>query len=103
MEYLLGCYKLTCYSNIGELFAGFVLSSKAKADILAIDAEKALSISGVHSFYSVQDLKRLGFKNEFNIALPLKDERVFADGQVTAVGQIIGVVLADSQVSKILK
>ena len=43
-------------SFVNELHAAVVLSSKAKANILSIDATEALAMSGVHRFLTEKDL-----------------------------------------------
>lgn len=78
-----------------ELYLGFVLSSKAHAKILDIDASEALNQPGVHAFYSSKDIK----EKDRNIIGPVfHDEFMFAEDIVTSVGQTIGVIIAENQV-----
>lgn len=77
-----------------EVYASFVVSSKAHARLIAVDPSEALQIPGVVDFASINDIEKQN--NQFHVALA-HDEQVFADGVVRAVGQIIGVVVADSQ------
>lgn len=77
----------------GELYLGFVLSTKAHANIVSIDASKALEMPGVHAFFSAKDLTP--DQNQFGVIV--EDERVFVDKLVTSHGQPIGVVAADTK------
>ena len=78
----------------GELYAGLVLSTKAHADIVCIDASAALALEGVCDWVSSKDLK--DGTNIFGTAV-FKDEVVFAEDRVYCVGMIIGLIIADSQ------
>lgn len=77
--------------------AGFVLSSKAHAKILGIDTEEALHLDGVLGYVDVKDIPESGTnypgKLPFNILGP-DDCPVFAEEEVEAVGQVIGLVVA---------
>uniref|UniRef100_A0A6P7FW35 Xanthine dehydrogenase n=1 Tax=Diabrotica virgifera virgifera TaxID=50390 RepID=A0A6P7FW35_DIAVI len=76
----------------GELFAACVLSSKPHAKILNIDESEALAMEGVHGIVSAKDLKKpVLWGSVFH------DEEVFYSNTVTAVGQIVGLVVADTQ------
>ena len=77
-----------------ELFAGFVLSSKAHAKILNIDPSEALSSKGVVGFFCHKDIQP---ENNIYRMIYETDEWVFADGLVQCVGQIIGIVVAKTQ------
>ena len=77
-----------------ELYGGFVISQKAHAKLLDIDASPALEMKGVHGFYSYRDIDP---KNNIYRMIYETDEWVFADGIVHCVGQIIGIVVADNQ------
>jgi xanthine dehydrogenase/oxidase len=74
-----------------ELCAALVLSKKANAKIISIDTEKALSTPGVHAYISHKDL----YKNNFGIII--EDDEYFAVDHVHFVGQIIGVVVAETR------
>ena len=78
------------YEN--ELHMAFVLSKESHAEILNIDAKKALAMPGVVDFISSKDLP-VG-KNNFCISPLFEDEQVFHDKKVTSVGQIICGIVA---------
>ncbi|GAB0094386.1 Xanthine dehydrogenase [Sergentomyia squamirostris] len=73
-----------------ELFLAFVLSQKSHARIINVDAEEALKEPGVVAFFSAKDLT--GERNIYP-----NNEEVFVTSTVTSQGQIIGVILAESQ------
>nr|XP_056717291.1 aldehyde oxidase 1-like [Euleptes europaea] len=76
-----------------ELFLALVTSSKAHAKIVSIDASEALQMPGVVDVVFVQDVPAT---NEFyNYDVP---EIIFAREKVTCMGQIVGAVVADSDV-----
>lgn len=74
----------------GELYAGLVMSTHAHAEI-SVDWSLALHVDGVHGYVCVEDVPGSNKTGLFG------DEKVFADGEVTHFGQIIGMVLADNQ------
>ncbi|XP_049867763.1 xanthine dehydrogenase [Pectinophora gossypiella] len=79
----------------GELYIGFVLSTKAHAKILSVDPSKALEDPGVVAFYSAKDLTP-----EQNAIGPIfHDEELFASEKVVSQGQTIGVIVANDQVT----
>ena len=75
----------------GELYAGLVMSTHAHAKIL-VDWSPALSVVGVKGYVTVQDVPGSNVTGLHN------DEKVFADGEVTCFGQIIGMVLAENKI-----
>jgi len=78
-----------------ELYGGLLLSRKAHARILNVDSSEALAMDGVHSFYCYSDIEP-----ERNVMGPIvQDEYCFAPNVVTCVGQIIGILIADTQVT----
>jgi xanthine dehydrogenase/oxidase len=78
---------------LNELSTYFVLSKKANALILNIDSREAMEQPGVYAFLTHQDFKT----PRHNIYGPLtKDEEYLASNQVLFVGQIVGVIIADS-------
>jgi len=77
-----------------EAYICFVVSSKAHARLVDVDPSEALKTPGVIDFVSIKDVGEQN--NQFHIALA-HDEKVFADGIVRAVGQVIGVIVADNQ------
>lgn len=78
----------------GELFGGLVLSTHAHARILSVDWTPAISLPGVvgyidrHSLSS-RDMNRWGSQ--------IHDEPFFAEEEVDSHGQVIGMVVAESQ------
>ncbi|KAJ6632922.1 Xanthine dehydrogenase [Pseudolycoriella hygida] len=80
------------YEN--ELYLALVLSTKAHAKIVSIDAAEALSQCGVHAFYSSEDLTPE--QNKFGALV--KDELLFYDKVVTSQGQLLGAIVADTQI-----
>lgn len=76
----------------GELYGALVLSTRAHARLISVDATAALSMAGVHGFYSSKDIvgsNKIG---------PVKhDEECFASTTVICVGAVIGIVTADTQ------
>lgn len=76
-----------------ELAIALVLSTRAHAKILKIDAEEALKQEGVQGFFSAKDITP-----EMNTWGPiLKDETVFAKDIVTSSGHIIGMIVANTR------
>ncbi|CAG9815391.1 unnamed protein product, partial [Phaedon cochleariae] len=76
----------------GELYCAFVLSTKPHANITKIDETQALSMEGVHGFVSGKDIGKA-----FTWGVVEHDEHVFYSDTVTAQGQIIGLVAAETQ------
>ena len=74
----------------GELYAGLVISTHAHAKI-TVDWSLILHLDEVHGYVAVEDVPAS------NVTGLFADEKVFADGEVTHFGQIIGMVLADNQ------
>lgn len=75
-----------------ELYGALVLSAKPHAKILNIDASSALEMEGVEDFVSLRDLPGSNIWNP-----PAMDEVFFAEDKVYTVGQIIGVMLAETK------
>jgi xanthine dehydrogenase/oxidase len=63
-----------------ELYLALVLSTRAHAEIVSIDASQALTMKGVHAFFSSKDLPEPQFKNHHGI---IHDDEVFAAGKVS--------------------
>ncbi|CAG8449874.1 8682_t:CDS:10 [Ambispora leptoticha] len=76
----------------GELYGALLLSKEPHAKILSIDANEALTQPGVRGFFSAKDVPG---KNSWGFIF--KDEEIFASSEVHCVGQIIGLIVADSQ------
>ena len=64
-----------------ELYAGVVLSTRAHARLLAVDASEAAAIPGVWGFVSARDVGE-GESNRFRVAAAM-DEPVFAEDEVS--------------------
>lgn len=76
-----------------ELYLALVLSTKAYAKILNIDASEALAQKGVHAFFSSKDLN----EHQNAVGPVFHDEFVFANENVYTQGQIIAAIVADNQ------
>lgn len=76
-----------------ELYLALVLSTKAHAKILSIDASEALKQPGVHRFFSAKDLGQ----HENEVGPVFHDEKLFAVDTVISQGQTIGAIVADNQ------
>lgn len=63
-----------------ELYAGVVLSTRAHAKLLSVDASEAVAIPGVWGFVSALDVGE-GESNKFAVAGAM-DEPVFAEDEV---------------------
>ena len=74
-----------------EVYLAFVLSTRAHAEILSVDATEALQEKGVIDFITYKDIEES--KNHFH-----GDEILFAKDEVLCVGQTIGAVVAVNQV-----
>ncbi|KAJ8003641.1 hypothetical protein DPEC_G00150440 [Dallia pectoralis] len=76
----------------GELFVFMVTSTRAHARIIDIDPSEALGLAGVVTFLTAADVpgqnRRLWLNNP---------EELFAEEEVSCVGQIIGAVVAESR------
>ncbi|EAW10559.1 putative xanthine dehydrogenase HxA [Aspergillus clavatus NRRL 1] len=76
-----------------ELFGCLVLSTKAHAKIISVDATAALDIPGVFDYVDHRDLP----DPKANWwGAPKRDEVFFAVDEVTTAGQPIGIILANS-------
>ncbi|KAK3284520.1 xylitol dehydrogenase [Cymbomonas tetramitiformis] len=74
------------------LHAALVFSEKPHAKLLSVDAAEALAMEGVAGFFSAKDVP-----GGNDIGPVLHDEQVFATDTVTCVGQVIGVVVAETE------
>lgn len=72
-----------------ELYAAFVVSSRAYAEIVSIDESEALKVEGVERFICARDVA-----DERNT---YKDTEAFASKVVKCVGQVVGLVVARDQ------
>ncbi len=75
----------------GTLHAAPILSTVAHGTLLAIDATKALQMPGVRGLVLGSDIP-----GDRLLATFVHDEPIFAQGTVQHVGQVIGLVVADS-------
>jgi xanthine dehydrogenase/oxidase len=80
----------------GTLQAALILSGQCGAVFEALDISPALATPGVVGVYSYTDLMSLGGKNEYGPIV--QDETVFLPPgeKVRTVGQVLGVVVAES-------
>eukprot|EP01116_Phalansterium_solitarium_P016706 TRINITY_DN393_c0_g2_i1.p1 TRINITY_DN393_c0_g2~~TRINITY_DN393_c0_g2_i1.p1 ORF type:complete len:1372 (-),score=562.47 TRINITY_DN393_c0_g2_i1:226-4341(-) len=77
----------------GCLYAALVTATQANATLGTVDPTAALAAPGVRGFFSAKDLPA-----DQNTPDPiLVDEEVFVSTQVLYYGQVIGVVVADTQ------
>ncbi|MEW5315300.1 MAG: hypothetical protein WDW38_006740 [Sanguina aurantia] len=75
------------------LSAALVTSTRPHARLLSVDATAALALPGVVGYYSWKDVP-----GDNHIGPVVMDEEVFATEIVTCVGQVIGVVVAETEV-----
>jgi xanthine dehydrogenase/oxidase len=73
------------------LHAALVLSTKPHAKLVSVDASEAENQPGFAGFFSAKDIPGAN-----DIGAIRHDEEVFATEEVTCVGQVIGVVVADT-------
>ncbi|MGA0005193.1 MAG: molybdopterin cofactor-binding domain-containing protein, partial [Burkholderiaceae bacterium] len=79
---------------LGSLHAAPILSDHAHAELLGIDAQKALAMPGVVTVLTAQNLKALACTNAF--PTQSHDEPIFAEGKLLHRGQVVGLVIATS-------
>jgi len=75
----------------GTLHAAPILSTVAHGRLLGVDTAAALAMPGVHDVILARDIPGDPVLGNFS-----HDEPVFAQGTVQHIGQVIGVVVADS-------
>jgi carbon-monoxide dehydrogenase large subunit len=89
----------------GQLHAAFLRADRAHAEIVRLDASRALALPGVHAVLTGEDAREAGFKSLPNIVTyPGKGGQqvrkphhpVLATGRVRFVGEPIAMVVADS-------
>src|SRR5438309_12117143 len=86
----------------GVLHAAFVRSPHAHAAIRGVSTEAALALSGVHAVLTLDDLAPVMAKRRMlrhsNSGAPLDRYWSFAlaDGEVSYVGEVVAIVLADT-------
>eukprot|EP00878_Enallax_costatus_P021296 GHUV01022542.1.p1 GENE.GHUV01022542.1~~GHUV01022542.1.p1 ORF type:complete len:619 (+),score=146.78 GHUV01022542.1:134-1858(+) len=74
------------------LHAAFVTSTRPHAKLLSVDPSAALAMPGVAGYYSANDVP-----GDNHIGPIMHDEEVFATTEVTCVGQVIGVIVAETE------
>lgn len=77
-----------------ELYLALVLTQKAHAKIISIDASDALKMPGVHAFYTAKDLD----EDKNNVGPMMRDEELFIRDEITSHGQIVGAIVGDNQI-----
>ncbi len=75
----------------GTLYAAPILSTVAHGRLLGVDAAKALAMPGVRDVILASDIP-----GDATLASFAHDEPIFATGTVQHVGQVIGLVVAES-------
>ena len=98
-----GCY--TADWNLeGQLHAAFLRADRAHAEIVRLDATRALALPGVHAVLTGEDARAAEFKSLPNIVTytgkggqPVKKPHhpVLAMGRVRFVGEAVAMVVAD--------
>ncbi|TRY76734.1 hypothetical protein TCAL_11871 [Tigriopus californicus] len=76
----------------GELFAAYVLSNVANADVDQVDTTLAMTMPGVVEFVNFEDIP--GRNSTNGTGTP--EEKLFTDGKVYYAGQAIGLILAET-------
>jgi carbon-monoxide dehydrogenase large subunit len=93
------------WSFPGQLYAHFVRADRAHAEIISVNAEKALQHPGVKRVFTGADAVRAGYvKQMHTLTFPGKggmqtrapDRPVLAHGRVHFVGEALAMVVADS-------
>jgi len=93
------------WSFPGQLYAHFVRADRAHAEIVAVDAAKALQQPGVKRVFTGADAVRAGYVKQLHtLTFPGKggmqtrapDRPVLAHGKVHFVGEALAMVVADS-------
>ncbi|XP_076471897.1 xanthine dehydrogenase-like [Babylonia areolata] len=77
-----------------EVYAAFVISDVANADILHIDPSAALGMSGVYKFISAADFPTGGDNNFMPPAVYTTKEEIFSSGKILYAGQPVGLIVA---------
>lgn len=77
----------------GTLHAAPILSNVANGRILSLDLSAVLAAPGVHAVITADDIP-----GDKLLATFVHDEPVFATGRVEHVGQVLGLVVADSHI-----
>ena len=78
-----------------ELYGALVVSDRPHAMLLDVDASEALAMPGVAGFFGAKDIPAGG--SNWMGPGPAQDEECFATDRVTCVGQVIGIVVAETE------
>jgi carbon-monoxide dehydrogenase large subunit len=99
-----GCYSAD-WKAPGELHAAFVRADRAHAEIMRIDASRALAYPGVHAVLTGEDVRAAGLKSLPNVVnYPGKDGQAMrkafypalAIGRVRHVGEAVAMIVANT-------
>ncbi|XP_071454952.1 xanthine dehydrogenase isoform X2 [Hetaerina americana] len=85
------CDDIPHYEN--ELYLSLVLTTRAHAKIIKVDAAPALAVEGVHAFISASDIDPK--RNSFGPII--HDEEIFVTSTAYSTGQVIGAIVAIDQ------
>jgi xanthine dehydrogenase/oxidase len=97
------CYVDDMPKHANELYAVIVQSSEAHAKILNVDYSEALSVPGVVDYISWKDIPgyvegmKMDEHNPNVIGPVFRDEELFATNEVHFVGQMLGMILAETE------
>ena len=80
-----------------ELHGALLFSTKAHAEIISIDTSAALAFPGVHAYICHTDVP-----GSNHIGPIFHDEEVFASKTVVCAGAVIGMIVAETTVCRIL-
>lgn len=95
------------WNRPGQLHAAFLRADRAHAEILRLDASRALAHPGVHAVFTGEDAKSAGFKSlPNNVGFKGRNDQpllkpyhpVLAMGKVRFVGEAIAMIVADTAV-----
>lgn len=75
----------------GTLHGALVLSTVPHAEILSVNCEDAGTVPGFVRYFGAEDVP-----GQLQVGAVLHDEEAFASKKVTAVGQVIGVVVGET-------
>ena len=76
------------------LFSALVTSDRCNCKIVTVDKARALHILKVVAVITYEDLKAIGGENKLGPIV--KDEEVFATGEIRHVGMVIGIAVAET-------
>ncbi|KAK9830775.1 hypothetical protein WJX74_006631 [Apatococcus lobatus] len=98
---------------VGMQHAVLVTSTRARAKILSVNASNALNMKGISGFFDAKAMRGEGSNTSASVASGLhhqqqhnynnaaghmkQDEEVFASSEVHTVGQVIGIITAETE------